>query len=124
MIITGGENVYSKEVEDAIFENPAIADAVIIGVPHVEWGETVMAVVVLKEGQSLTLEELRAFLKPRIADYKSPGSWRWWMPCPETYRARCSNTRCGISTRNSGGIEKQAAGLPVRRLNRQTGQLT
>ena len=72
MIITGGENVYSKEVEDAIFENPAIADAVIIGVPHAEWGETVMAVVVLNQGQSLDLEGLREFLKPRIADYKIP----------------------------------------------------
>ena len=72
MIITGGENVYSKEVEDAIFENPAIADAVIIGVPHAEWGETVMAVVVLQEGRSLSLEDLREFLKPRIADYKIP----------------------------------------------------
>jgi acyl-CoA synthetase (AMP-forming)/AMP-acid ligase II len=72
MIITGGENVYSKEVEDAIFENPKIATAVIIGVPHPEWGETVMAVVTLKEGQKLTLEELREFLKSRIADYKIP----------------------------------------------------
>ncbi len=72
MIITGGENVYSKEVEDAMSENPVITDAVIIGVPHPEWGETVMAVVVLQQGQSLTLEELREFLKPRIADYKIP----------------------------------------------------
>ncbi len=72
MIITGGENVYSKEVEDAIFENPKIAAAVIIGVPHSEWGETVMAVVTLNEGQQLTLDELREFLKPRIADYKIP----------------------------------------------------
>ena len=72
MIITGGENVYSKEVEDAIFENPKIAAAVIIGVPNPEWGETVMAVVTLNEGQQLTLDELREFLKPRIADYKIP----------------------------------------------------
>ncbi|RJQ82146.1 MAG: long-chain-fatty-acid--CoA ligase [Desulfobacteraceae bacterium] len=72
MIITGGENVYSKEVEDAIFEHPAIASAVIIGVPHEHWGETVMAVVTLKKETSLSLEELRAFLKPRIADYKVP----------------------------------------------------
>jgi acyl-CoA synthetase (AMP-forming)/AMP-acid ligase II len=72
MIITGGENVYSKEVEDAIFENPKIASAVIIGVPHPQWGETVMAVATLKEGQELTLAELREFLKPRIADYKIP----------------------------------------------------
>jgi acyl-CoA synthetase (AMP-forming)/AMP-acid ligase II len=72
MIITGGENVYSKEVEDAMFENPKISTAVIIGVPHPEWGETVMAVVTLNEGQKLTLEELREFLKSRIADYKIP----------------------------------------------------
>ena len=72
MIITGGENAYSKEVEDAMFENPKINSAVIIGVPHPEWGETVMAVVTLSEGQTLTLDELREFLKPRIADYKIP----------------------------------------------------
>ena len=72
MIITGGENVYSKEVEDAIYEHPAIGEAVIIGVPHPEWGETVMCVAVLNEGQSLSTEELRAFLKTRIADYKIP----------------------------------------------------
>jgi acyl-CoA synthetase (AMP-forming)/AMP-acid ligase II len=72
MIITGGENVYSKEVEDAIYEHPAIASAVIIGVPHAQWGETVMAVVTLKKDAALSLEELRTFLKPRIADYKIP----------------------------------------------------
>jgi len=72
MIITGGENVYSKEVEDAIFEHPDIADAVIIGVPHPDWGETVMAVVTLQEGRTLTLEQLQEFLRPRIADYKIP----------------------------------------------------
>jgi acyl-CoA synthetase (AMP-forming)/AMP-acid ligase II len=72
MIITGGENVYSKEVEDAIFENPKVADAVIIGVPHPAWGETVMAVVVPRPNETITTEELQAFLKPRIADYKIP----------------------------------------------------
>jgi acyl-CoA synthetase (AMP-forming)/AMP-acid ligase II len=72
MIITGGENVYSKEVEDAIAEHPAVADAVIIGVPHPQWGETVMAVVILAPGTALTIEELREFLKDRLADYKQP----------------------------------------------------
>jgi acyl-CoA synthetase (AMP-forming)/AMP-acid ligase II len=72
MIITGGENVYSKEVEDAIYEHPAIAEAVIIGVPHPDWGETVMAVAALKPGQALALPELREFLRSRIADYKIP----------------------------------------------------
>src|SRR5680860_1448105 len=72
MIITGGENVYSKEVEDAIMENPKIAEAVIVGVPNPDWGETVIAVAVLAPGESLDLDELRAFLAPRIADYKIP----------------------------------------------------
>jgi acyl-CoA synthetase (AMP-forming)/AMP-acid ligase II len=72
MIITGGENVYSKEVEDAIFENPKVADAVIIGVPHPTWGETVTAVVVTRPNETLTLDELRAFLATRLADYKIP----------------------------------------------------
>jgi len=72
MIITGGENVYSKEVEDAIYENPKVQEAAIIGVPHPDWGETVKAVIALKQGEEMTLEELREFLKSRIADYKIP----------------------------------------------------
>jgi len=72
MIITGGENVYSKEVEDALCEHPKIAMGVIIGVPHPLWGETVMAIAVLKPEQQLGLDELREFLKTRLADYKIP----------------------------------------------------
>jgi acyl-CoA synthetase (AMP-forming)/AMP-acid ligase II len=72
MIITGGENVYSKEVEDAIYENPKVQEAAIIGVPHPSWGETVVAVIAPKQGETLTMDELREFLKPRIADYKIP----------------------------------------------------
>jgi acyl-CoA synthetase (AMP-forming)/AMP-acid ligase II len=72
MIITGGENVYSKEVEDAIYEHPKVQEAAIIGIPHPNWGETVMAVVAPKQGETLDLDELREFLKPRIAEYKIP----------------------------------------------------
>ncbi len=72
MIITGGENVYSKEVEDAIYEHPAVAEAVIIGVPHPVWGETVMCIAALQKDKTLELEELREFLKTRLADYKIP----------------------------------------------------
>jgi acyl-CoA synthetase (AMP-forming)/AMP-acid ligase II len=72
MIITGGENVYSKEVEDALCEHPKIGIGVVIGVPHPVWGETVMAVAVLAPEQQLSLDELREFLKTRLADYKIP----------------------------------------------------
>jgi len=72
MIITGGENVYSKEVEDALFEHPSVSMAVVIGVPHSTWGETVMAVATLAPEKKLSIEELREFLKMRLADYKIP----------------------------------------------------
>ena len=72
MIITGGENVYSKEVEDAIFENPKVADAVIIGVPHPTWGETVTAVVVTRPNETLTLDELQGIPQDEARRLQDP----------------------------------------------------
>lgn len=74
MIISGGENVYPREVENVLFQHEAIADAAVIGVPSEQWGETVKAIVVLKEGQSATAEEIVEFCKGRIAGYKRPTS--------------------------------------------------
>jgi long-chain acyl-CoA synthetase len=72
MVIRGGENVYSVEVEAAIFEHPAVADAAVIGVPHEVLGEEVGAVVVLRPGATLSAEELRAHVAERIAGFKVP----------------------------------------------------
>ena len=72
MIVTGGENVYSKEVEDKIMEHPAVAETAVIGTPHPDWGESVRAVVVLNQGQTLTDRDLQAFLSERLARYKIP----------------------------------------------------
>jgi len=72
MVIRGGENVYSVEVEAAIFEHPAVADAAVIGVPHEVLGEEVGAVVVLRPGATLTADELHAHLAERIAGFKIP----------------------------------------------------
>ena len=74
MIVTGGENVYSAEVENAVCLHPAVAACAVIGVPDDEWGERVHAVVVLKPEGSLELEELREHVKAKIAGYKSPRS--------------------------------------------------
>ncbi|WP_326540877.1 acyl-CoA synthetase [Pseudorhodoferax sp.] len=74
MIITGGENVYSAEVENALTEHPAIAQCAVIGIPSATWGESVHAVVVLKAGASTTATELQAHCKTRIAGYKCPKS--------------------------------------------------
>ncbi|MCY1233554.1 Long-chain-fatty-acid--CoA ligase FadD13 [compost metagenome] len=75
MIITGGENVYSKEVEDVLLAHPDIRDAAVIGRPHAEWGETVIAMLVVRGGAQLdadALEGIKAFVAERLARYKVP----------------------------------------------------
>jgi acyl-CoA synthetase (AMP-forming)/AMP-acid ligase II len=72
LIKPGGENVYPAEVERAILEHPALAQAVVIGVPDVQWGEAVKAICVLKAGHTLSAEELIEFVGARIARYKKP----------------------------------------------------
>ena len=74
VIISGGENVSSIEVEDALFSHPAVAEVAVIGVPHAKWGETVKALVVLAPGATATPEELIAHCRDRIAHYKCPTS--------------------------------------------------
>lgn len=77
MIITGGENVYSAEVENALSKHPAVASSAIIGVPDDAYGERVHAVVVLAPGASATAEELAAFCRDHIAGYKVPRSFEF-----------------------------------------------
>lgn len=74
MIVTGGENVYSAEVENAVARHPAVAQCAVIGVPDPDWGERVHAVVVLHPGADLTTAELRAHTKTLVAGYKAPRS--------------------------------------------------
>ena len=72
MIVSGGENVYPAEVEAAIFEHPAVAEAAVVGVPDRTWGEVGRAFVVLAPGSTLTVDTLRDFLSDRLARYKIP----------------------------------------------------
>jgi len=72
VIISGGENVSSIEVEDALFSHAAVAEVAVIGIPHEKWGETVHALVVLAEGQRVSEEALIAHCRERLAHYKCP----------------------------------------------------
>ncbi len=72
MIIRGGYNVYPREIEEALYEHPAVAEAACIGIPHPELGEEVAAAVSLKPGASAEVDELRDFVKERVAAYKYP----------------------------------------------------
>jgi fatty-acyl-CoA synthase len=74
VIITGGENVSSIEVEDVIFSHPDVAEVAVIGVPSDKWGETIKALVVLAEGAEVTEAELIAWCKDKAAGYKAPTS--------------------------------------------------
>jgi long-chain acyl-CoA synthetase len=72
LIIRGGYNVYPREVEEVLYEHPAVAEAAVIGIPHDELGEEVGAAVALKPGAAATPAELRAFARERVAAYKYP----------------------------------------------------
>jgi fatty-acyl-CoA synthase len=72
MIIRGGENIYPREIEEFLYGHPAIADVQIIGVPDPKYGEEICAWVRLREGDALTIEELRSYCEGRIAHYKVP----------------------------------------------------
>lgn len=84
MIKSGGENVYSKEVEDILYTHPKVAEAAVIGVPDEKWGEAVKALIVLKEGQVTDAEALIAFCRKEIAGFKCPKSVEFRDSFPRT----------------------------------------
>ena len=75
VIIRGGENIYSVEVESALFEHPAVADCAVIGLPHPVMGEEVGAVIVLRQGASVSAEDLARHVAERLASFNVPKSF-------------------------------------------------
>jgi len=75
MIISGGVNIYPAEIEAVLYAHPKVLDAAVIGIPDDEWGETVHAIVQPKPGKTIDVEELRAFVEPRLARYKHPRAY-------------------------------------------------
>ncbi len=84
MFISGGENVYPAEVENVIYQHPAVAEVAVIGVPHPKWQEVGLAVVVKKEGQELTESQVIEFCTSKLARYKIPKSVRFADVLPRT----------------------------------------
>jgi acyl-CoA synthetase (AMP-forming)/AMP-acid ligase II len=82
MIVSGGENIYPREIEEVLFSHPAVADAAVVGVPDPLWGESVLAFVAVKAGQRLSEEEVTAFCKKRLASYKKPRQVRFLPEIP------------------------------------------
>jgi long-chain acyl-CoA synthetase len=76
MIITGGENVYPKEIEEVLFTHPKVLECTVIGLPDKEWGESATAMVIPKRGQTIDDGELKAYLKTRLSAFKVPKEYR------------------------------------------------
>ncbi len=72
MIIRGGENIYPKEIEDFIYTHPKVSDVQVIGVPDKDYGEEIMACIILKNGETATEEEIKEFVASHMAKHKTP----------------------------------------------------
>src|SRR5436190_10351759 len=77
MVIRGGENIYPREIEETLFEHPAVASAQVIGVPDERMGEELMAWLVVRDGHEVDEDELRAFCRERLAHFKVPRYWKF-----------------------------------------------
>jgi fatty-acyl-CoA synthase len=103
VIISGGENISSVEVEGVLLNHPAVQEAAVVGMPDTKWGEAPHAFVVLRSGASVTPEELRAFVRERLAHFKCPQAWNFVTELPKTATGKIQKfvlrgKRAGIST--------------------------
>ena len=115
VIISGGENISSVEVEGTLLRHPAVQEAAIVGLPHDKWGETPQAYVVLRDGQAATEEEIIAFARDRLAHFKAPRGVTFVDELPKTAtgkiqkyvlrkgapnlaRQSSASSRCGVLT--------------------------
>jgi fatty-acyl-CoA synthase len=105
-INTGGEKVFSEEVEEALKLHPDVRDAVVVGVPDEKWGEAVTALVELEAGRRTGEEELRAFVRERLAGYKVP---KRIVLAPSVGRAPSGK----VDYKGAKALVKRALGLPA-----------
>jgi len=93
MIVSGGENIYPREVEVALELHPAVLEAAVIGVPDERWGESVKAIVVLRDGAAATVDELIAHTRRHIAGYKKPRSIEFTESLPKLPNGKVDKTK-------------------------------
>jgi acyl-CoA synthetase (AMP-forming)/AMP-acid ligase II len=84
MIISGGFNIYSAEVEQAVMEFPQVQDCGVVGLPDEKWGERVTAVVQAGAGEEIDLDELRSFVRARLGGVKTPKQFEIWPDLPRS----------------------------------------
>ena len=108
MIARGGEKIFPREVEEFLFTHPKIAEAYVIGVPDPYYGEQVMAWVKLKEGQTMTAQELQSFCLGKIMDYKIPHRVKFVDDFPKTVTGKIQKFKMReISVEELGLVQKE-----------------
>jgi fatty-acyl-CoA synthase len=108
MIIRGGENIYPREVEEFLYGHPDVTDVQVIGVPSERYGEEVMAWVKLREGASVTGDELAAWCRGKIATYKIPRHWKFVDAFPMTVTGKVQKFKMREVAVEELGLEKAA----------------
>ncbi|WP_233617732.1 AMP-binding enzyme [Actinomadura sp. WAC 06369] len=107
MIVTGGENVASREVEEVLYRHPAIADAAVFGVPDARWGEAVAAAVVTRPGRALAAEDVIAFVREHLGGYKVPRKVEFVPELPRNVAGKV--LKRDLRARHDGGDAAPAA---------------
>jgi long-chain acyl-CoA synthetase len=105
MIITGGENVFPREVEEILYKLPAVQEAAVIGIPDPYWVEKVHAVIVLREGTQSTQEEVKKFCKGHLADYKCPKSVEFVSSLPKNPQGKILKRELSARYKKNGGSQ-------------------
>jgi acyl-CoA synthetase (AMP-forming)/AMP-acid ligase II len=112
MIITGGFNVYSAEVEQVILAHPAVQDCAVIGLPDDKWGERVTAVLQLRPGQTVTADEMRGYVKERLGSVKAPKQVEIWPDLPRSKVGKILKTDVKAQLRAKDQLEAHPATSP------------
>jgi len=110
MIITGGFNVYSAEVEQVILAHPAVQDCAVIGLPDEKWGERVTAVLQLRPGQAVTVDEIRGYVKERLGSVKAPKQVEVWPDLPRSKVGKVLKT--DVKARLNADSDRHRGSLP------------
>jgi fatty-acyl-CoA synthase len=108
MIIRGGENVYPREIEEFLYGHPDVSDVQVIGIPSERYGEEVMAWVRLREGASLSGDDLEAHCRGRIASFKIPRHWKFVNEFPMTVTGKIQKFRMRETAIEELGLQKEA----------------
>ena len=109
MVIRGGENLYPREIEELLFQHPAVASAQVIGVPDERMGEELMAWVVVREGVEVTEDELREFCRGRVAHFKVPRYFKFTTDFPMTVTGKIQKFKMREMAIEELGLETAAS---------------